>query len=341
MKNRTKVCPMLVSMLTVFALAIFLLTACSSESDSAKYGSGRYVTNSYELSEEFDKIMINVDTADTVFLPSEDGKNRVVCYEKKSENHAVSVQDGCLNISVNLHKKWYDYISIGFNSPKITVYLARNDFESLVYKVDTGDLKIENFNFGSIDVDVSTAFVALKNTTCAGDVSIDVSTGDIEIEGMSCKSFASKGGTGNLTVQGLSADGEISLRRSTGDMVATNLNSTDEIYVKVTTGDVRLTNLTCKDFASDGGTGKLSMSQVIASESFNITRSTGNINFDGCDASEIYVATSTGNVRGTLLTDKVYIVRNNAGKIDVPKTITGGRCEITTETGDIEISVNN
>ena len=42
---------------------------------------------------------------------------------------------------------------------------------------------------------------------------------------------------------------------------------------------------------------------------------------------------------GTLRTEKVFITASDTGKVNVPKTITGGRCEITTATGNIEIEV--
>ena len=63
--------------------------------------------------------------------------------------------------------------------------------------------------------------------------------------------------------------------------------------------------------------------------------------FEGSDAAEIFVQTSTGDVEGSLLSSKVFIANTDTGKVDVPKSITGGRCEITTDTGDIRISVIN
>jgi len=40
-----------------------------------------------------------------------------------------------------------------------------------------------------------------------------------------------------------------------------------------------------------------------------------------------------------LLTDKVFITKTDTGSINVPDSITGGRCEIKTDTGDIKITV--
>ena len=61
--------------------------------------------------------------------------------------------------------------------------------------------------------------------------------------------------------------------------------------------------------------------------------------FDGCDAAEITVKTGTGDVTGTLLSDKVFLTETGTGRIDVPKSTVGGRCEINTDTGDIKIDI--
>ena len=61
--------------------------------------------------------------------------------------------------------------------------------------------------------------------------------------------------------------------------------------------------------------------------------------FDGCDAGELLVHTDTGDVSGSLLSEKIFIVRTDTGKISVPASVSGGRCEITTDTGDIKINL--
>ena len=62
--------------------------------------------------------------------------------------------------------------------------------------------------------------------------------------------------------------------------------------------------------------------------------------FDSSDAAEIYVRTSTGDVAGSLLTDKVFMTQTDTGNVGVPQTITGGKCEIHTDTGDIQIKTD-
>ena len=110
------------------------------------------------------------------------------------------------------------------------------------------------------------------------------------------------------------------------------IQKTGDYGVKVT-----LTEVSAGNVSSIGDTGKLNMKNVIASEGFELERKTGDIRFEDCDAGEIRVRTSTGDVTGTLRTPKIFLTKTSTGKIVVPDSTTGGRCEITTTTGDIQL----
>lgn len=87
-------------------------------------------------------------------------------------------------------------------------------------------------------------------------------------------------------------------------------------------------------------TGDLSLKNVIATDTFTIERSTGDVVFNGSDATVIFVKTDTGDVSGNILTEKVFITQTDTGSVEVPKTASGGRCEIITDTGDIKINIH-
>ena len=87
-------------------------------------------------------------------------------------------------------------------------------------------------------------------------------------------------------------------------------------------------------------TGDLQMKNVIASGEFKIELDTGDVNFDRSDAAQIFVETDTGDISGTLLTNKVFFAETDTGDVDVPRTASGGRCELTTDTGDISIRID-
>ena len=131
--------------------------------------------------------------------------------------------------------------------------------------------------------------------------------------------------------------GTIDIATSTGDITIAGVTCEDDIVINVSTGKANLTDIKCKSFISDGSTGDFSLKNVIATEKFSIERSTGDVKFDDCDATEIWVKTDTGDVTGNLLSEKIFITQTSTGDVLVPKSTNGGKCEITTSTGDIYI----
>ena len=112
-----------------------------------------------------------------------------------------------------------------------------------------------------------------------------------------------------------------------------------DIRINTDVGKVSLKDLTCTNLSVKGDTGKIELDGVVASGRFDIETDVGAISFKGCDANEIHAGTATGNIEGTLLTDKTFITRNHTGKVEVPDSRGGGRCELSTDTGNIRIEV--
>ena len=297
-------------LLIIFCMMILTMTACSSMN---------YETNIHEVNEEFNNISIKTDTADIAFVPSNDGMCRVACYEDAKSIHSVEIQNGTLMINVVNNKKWYDYIGVNIDSPKITVYLPEKAYSSLVIEESTGDIEIsKDFKFKSIDISLSTGNVKCY-ASAVENITIAASTGDIYAEGISASSL-------DLTV-------------STGNVTVSSVTCEEDITIGVSTGKTYLTDVVCKNLASTGSTGDISLKNVISTENISVERSTGDITLDRSDAAELFIMTSTGDVEGSLLTNKVFIIKTDTGRINVPNSITGGRCEITTDTGDIKILI--
>ena len=61
--------------------------------------------------------------------------------------------------------------------------------------------------------------------------------------------------------------------------------------------------------------------------------------FDKLDAENLEIETGTGDVRGTLLSSKIFMVKTSTGDIDVPETTTGGICKVKTSTGEVYIRI--
>ena len=305
--------------LVLIGCIIFTVVMSLLKWDFTKLSTVKYETNTYEIIKEFNSISITTDTADIIFAVSDDGKCRVKCYEQENAKNSVAAQEGTLAITLIDERSVYDYIGINFGSPKITVYLPKAEYASLLINESTGNIVIPN-DFDFEDVDIS------------------LSTGDVDFCASAAELIRIKTSSGDIRVENLST-GSLALSVSTGEVTATGVTCEGDLTVGVSTGKTYLTNLTCRNVLSNGNTGDISLKNVIAVEKFSIKRSTGDVAFDKCDAAEIFVETDTGGVTGSLLTEKVFITETSTGRIDVPSTTTGGRCEICTDTGDITIEV--
>ena len=261
MSIKTKLWLIIATTLVLIGCIIFGGVMSMLNWDFTKLSTNKFESNTYEITDDFSNISIISDTADIVFEVSDNKTCSVVCYEKENEKHSVFVQDDTLFVKINPETEWYKYIGINFDSPKITIFLPKSEYNSLFVKESTGDINIQNI-------------------------------------------------------------------------------SADTLSFYLSTGDVCLKNIKCENLTSKADTGEIYLENILASEKICIERSTGDVEFKGCDANEIFVKTDTGDVEGSLLTNKIFVVETSTGDIEVPKSSNGGKCEIKTSTGDVEIRID-
>lgn len=267
--------------------------------DITELSTQRFQTNFYEFDEDFDKVSVDVRTAAVTLVPSEEDVCRIECFEEDTQLHSVKIQDGTLMISTIDNRKWYDNIMISFKAPAITIYLPEEAYDSL---------------------------------------SVVTKTGNIEIpDGFSFETVIITGTTSNITCDA-SVSKDIEVNTTTG-IISVGLSDAETIELSATTGMVMVNDTACSYLTAETGTGQVRLENVIAKESIRVETGTGGVRFEGCDASDIMVKTGTGSVEGTLLSEKIFDVHTSTGSIRVPDTTSGGRCEITTGTGNIEISL--
>lgn len=287
--------------------------------DFRRLDTADYETNIHEITTDFSHISMDTDTADIRFVPAEDGRCKVECIEDSKAKHTVSVEGDTLSVRVERNKKWYDYIGIHWQTPQVTVYLPKTAYATLTVDEDTGNVDLPKaFTFERVDLSLSTGRAALS-ATVTGTAKIETDTGDIRVK--------------DTTV------GKLDLSVSTGKVTVEQVTCTEDVHIEVSTGKTELTAVTCRHLSSEGDTGSITLTQVVATGKFDIERSTGRVKFDRSDAASIEVETDTGDVTGSLLTDKVFITDTDTGRVDVPHTTAGGRCEISTDTGDITITI--
>lgn len=322
--------------LIVLGGILFTVTMALHGWNFGEWSTTRFETNEHLVDQDFDDISIQSDTADITFLPSLDGKCRVVCVEETKVKHAVSVQNGVLTIGLNSEKKWYDYIGINFKSPTLTVYLPKSEYGDLVIKEDTGMVQIPgSVSFASMDITTSTGAVN-NEASCSGDLTVKVSTGKIFMQSISAQN--------------------ITLTASTGDVKLTDVTCQGLLQTKVTTGKTDLTDVSCNRFVSTGSTGDIILKNVTVKADMSVERNTGDVRLeacnteklvvhtttgdvflDACDPATFEITTDTGDVKGSFVTPKKFIARADTGRVSVPSGSEGFDSTINTDTGDIKI----
>lgn len=316
MKKRTIISLFIAIILIVAGGSIFTLTLAKEN-----WGNDikNYLTNTHELNDDFNKIYVDVDSADINLIYS--NENKVECYEKEKVTHSVEIIDNTLNIKVNDNRKPYEKL-FGYSVDKITIYLSKQKLENLQIDATSSDVLVaKEFEFTNVDIDVTTGDVELYGNI-TNTLNINVTTGDIDIDSIN----------GN----------KVNIKTTTGDVEIKNVTLLGDLFIKVTSGDVELSNITCKNLTSEGTTGEIELKNVILSGKLYIHRSTGDVYFNKCDANEIEIKVSTGDIEGSLLSSKNFVVDTTTGKKHVPSSSnTGGVCKLTSTTGDIIITIED
>ena len=313
-------------LLTVVGLAI-------AGFDFKKLGSAGMETNTYEITDSFENISIDVDTADVRFVKSTDGKCKLVCQEKSKSKHVATVNNGTLTIKNSEDLKWYDYISIGADNEYVTLYLPEAIYNSLTVITDTGDVDIPTtFTYQTALVETDTGDITWK-ATVLGALSLTADTGDIDVIGMGATSLLVETNTGDIELSSLQCQ-TASITADTGSVELDKLTVIGGLTLVTDTGDIELSTVLCNNVSITTDTGEVECEGLLAGEKISVKTDTGDVSLRACDAESLWIQTDTGDIRGNLLTDKHYIAKSSTGDIEVPETV-GGRCEITTNTGYI------
>lgn len=299
MKRTTKIWLIAAGALVLTGCILFAGVMSTLEWDFAELSTVQYKTNTHTIDAPFRDIALTTDTADILLALSDDGKCRVECHEESNARHAVAVENGALTVRIQPSKRWFDFIGIHLGSPKITLYLPETAYNTLSIRESTGSITIPD----------AFAFASAELSSCTGSADFYASASE-----------------------------SLKIQTHTGSIRVEN-TTVGSLELSVSTGDATVSEVSCRSFTSSGSTGSILLDHVMVDGALSIERSTGRVTFRRCDAAEIFVRTNTGDVSGSLLTEKAFAVSSHTGSIDVPQTTVGGRCEIRTDTGNIRITL--
>lgn len=294
--------------------------------DFSKFGTDDFEPKTYTAQGQFTGVDIDAGEADVEFKKSAGGNVTAECTESVKTEREIFIKGKTLYITRKDTRTWADRIGISTGTPKMTVYLPAEKYDSLAFRSSTGDMEIpDGFSFDKIDIVTDTGDVRIESSPSAldapthGTIDILTSTGDVAIKRVVAR--------------------KIKIVTDTGDVAVNTVSCTEGFTQTVDTGDTDIDNLTCNSFDSNGATGDLMLNGVYVSGGMTVSRSTGDVLINKSDAHDISITTSTGDVTGNLLSGKAFTAESDTGDVSVPKNAPGGNCGIKTSTGDIRIDI--
>lgn len=268
----------------------------------------------------------------------------------------ISVVVGIFGTLITLSTTNFNFIALNGEKYSISTHTVSDSFDEIYINTDTTDIFFVYSTDGSCRVECH------EDVNLSHNVSVDNGKLSIEVKDtrnwydhisiwspeLKITVYLPKREYTELNITASTSDiylsrdftfDTIDINVSTGDIALANIVA-NEINLSLSTGDIELTDVTCASLISKGTTGDIELTRTFASEKFNIKRNTGDVYLYDCDANEIYIVTSTGDVKGSLLTNKYFVTNTHTGDISVPPSISGGVCEINTDTGDIFIKIS-
>ena len=316
------------------------------------------VTVQDTIAQEFTHIDAELKDADLTLLPSPDNTCYYIATTYKDMPCTVTVENGTLKIRQGDDRQWHQHVGIVWEETSLQVYLPETVYgqltvtgntsdvdiphnftlESANIVTDTGDVKLGCQVNGQVNVATDTGDITVQNTASQA-INAATDTGSIHLDGVTCDSISVSTDTGFIRIGQAQVAQLLSATSTTGSKALTDVKC-GSLKIESTTGDNTLRNVAVSGNAKlESDTGDWELENVIASGDAQLDSTTGDWEFDGFDAANITMQTNTGDVEGTLLSDKIFFADSDTGNVKVPRTTTGGTCQINTDTGDIELDI--
>ena len=269
--------------------------------DFSRLNTLTFETHTYTVEDPFVNLSVDSVECDVRLLPSEDGSCKVVCRESVQVDHTVRVVDGTLTVERTDHRHWYERI-FGFHwgSMEITVYLPESVYETLSVTSVSGD----------VEVPANFSFTEAKVESTSGDVRFLASV-----------------------------EKDLSVKTVSGDVTVDSVRVSGTLTAKTVSGDLSLSRITCGSINAETTSGDVDCTALRASGNLRIKTVSGDVELRNCDGDTLWIKTISGDVSGRLLTEKRFVTDTTSGRVRVPNSASGGTCEVTTVSGDIEFTI--
>jgi DUF4097 and DUF4098 domain-containing protein YvlB len=245
------------------------------------------------------KIEIRTTSTDTNIVPSNSNEVKasltgyVLTTNPKSVPSLEISQSGDV---ITIVEKRENMNIIGFYSSntKLDIDIPKGFDGHVVYNGTSGNLSVTQFKLESLDAQLSSGDILLKNISLKNDL------------------YASST-SGNVTIQEISSDNVV-LKSTSGDKKLTAITATGDIEIKAHSGNTRIEDITCSKISEECTSGDITVNKITA-DLFQITSHSGNVVLKELDGAAKIDATS-GNIEVNALSPKgEYHLNAHSGNV--------------------------
>lgn len=359
MKKAKKIALIVGICMIVFGLISLFISLVFVGFDLTKVDTVKWETNTYNIEDSFENISVTGMDATVTLVPSTDNTCKVVCTENEDIYDEIAVVDNTLTIKRINNSKWNFNFGVSLEEIKITVYLPKTEYQKLLLDNTSGRLDVPaGFVFEEAKVNNSSGKASFM-ADVEGELTVENTSGGIYVGENQVGSLKAKGSSGGIEVASVCVDGDMEVRStsggihisdveckgmsvkgSSGSIRLSSITAKENIDVNCTSGSIHLSDIRCVDVTGENSSGKINCSNVIASGDMRLENNSGGISLDACDATNLKLSATSGSIRGSLLSQKNFVAEATSGSVDVPESVSGGLCEVSTTSGSIGLRVN-
>lgn len=282
-----------------------------------------FTDNSTLRTETYDEAFYSVDArakaGNLEIFPTSEDELRIECTEPENTYYDIKFEGDILVIELVDNRQWHDYL-MNFDREGVKIYLPQRVYNDIKLDVSSGKITVnEGLECRNLMAETSSGSVRAYNVKAQENVSLKAASGSIGVDTVTADNMEVLCTSGKITVSNLELTGNLDIDSSSGKIEAINVN--------------------CNSFNSQNESGGIICSDVICKDSLNADTSSGKIEVLRSDAQNLDLNTTSGSIRGTLLSEKVFVAHSTSGSVRVPDTTQGGVCKAKATSGSIKIEI--
>lgn len=340
MNNRTKRALIIAAVCIVLGFLISYFSFSSDELDWDSVNTSQLEPVSYPVKEAFRDIHIEAGSGSVRLLPSEDGKCSAVCLEAENIVYTVEVKNDTLMVKREDRRtaKQLVGIQLGSRREDIQLFLPEESYRDLEAESTSGELKVPNdFSFETAALSSRSGDLSFAGSV-SSSLTLSSTSGGIAVSGAEAGTLRAESSSGDIKLKSISAN-SVTVSSTSGSIA---LEAVDAKAVEGTSssGDQEYLDLTADTLNTESTSGEQDLKNVILTGAAVLRSSSGDIEMERCDAASLSISTSSGSVKGSLLSGKDFEAHSSSGSIRIPDSDrSAGTCEIRTSSGDIRIQI--